>query len=48
MDTSPLISTSIFLYIVAFIAVMIIAAYFVYRISPRGKQRREEKRNNRR
>ncbi|WP_352337471.1 hypothetical protein [Psychrobacter sp. 16-MNA-CIBAN-0192] len=48
MDASPLIGTSIFLYILAFIAVMIIAAYFVYRTSPRGRQRRADKRNNRR
>ena len=48
MNTSPLIGTSIFLYIVAFIAVMIIAGYFTYHISPSRKKRREEKRNNRR
>ncbi len=48
MEASPLIGTSIFLYILAFIAVMVVAGYFTYRISPRGKQRREDKRNNRR
>lgn len=47
MNTSPFIGTSIFLYIVAFIAVMVVGGYLTYRISPRGKKRREE-RNKRR
>ena len=48
MEPSAAIESSIFLYILAFIAVMIVAGYFTYRISPRKKKRREEKRNNRR
>ena len=48
MEASPLIGTSIFLYILAFIAVMVIGGYLTYRISPARKRRREEKRNNRR
>ncbi|WP_274902237.1 hypothetical protein [Psychrobacter sp. DAB_AL62B] len=48
MEPSAAIGSSIFLYILAFIAVMIIAGYFTYSISPRGKKRREEKRDNRR
>ncbi|WP_170231069.1 hypothetical protein [Psychrobacter frigidicola] len=47
MDASPLIGSSIFLYILAFIAVMAIFAYLTYSISPKGKKRREERRNNR-
>lgn len=48
MNTSPVIGTSIFLYIIGAVVVLIISAYVVYRTSPRGRQRREEKRNNRR
>ena len=48
MEPSTAIGSSIFLYILAFIAVMIVAGYFTYSISPRGKKRREDKRNNRR
>lgn len=48
MEASPFIGTSIFLYILAFIAVMVIGGYLTYRISPRHKKRREEKRNKRR
>ncbi|WP_182406398.1 hypothetical protein [Psychrobacter sp. GP33] len=48
MDASPPIGISIFIYILAFIVVMIIAGYFTYHISPGRKKRREEKRNNRR
>lgn len=47
MEASPLIGTSIFLYILAFIAVMVVGGYLTYRISPRGKKRRED-RNKRR
>ena len=48
MEPSAAIGSSIFLYILAFIAVMIVAGYFVYSISPSGKKRREDRRNNRR
>ena len=48
METSPLIGTSIFLYIIGAVIVLIISAYVVYHTSPRGRQRREDKRNNRR
>lgn len=48
MDTSVFIGSSIFLYIVIFIAVMILGGYLTYRVSPKGKARREQKRNNRR
>lgn len=46
MDTSPVIGTSIFLYIIGAIVVLIISAYAVYQISPRRKQRREAKRHD--
>lgn len=45
METSSFIGSSIFLYIVAFIIVMAIFAYLTYRISPKRKQRREDRRN---
>lgn len=48
MNTSPLIGTSIFLYLIGAVVVFIISAYVVYQTSPRGRQRRKEKRNNRR
>ncbi len=49
MEASPFIGSSIFLYIMAFIVVMVIGGYLTYRISPRRKQRREEEeRKNRR
>lgn len=48
METSTFIGSSILLYILAFIAVMIISGYFTYHISPARKKRREEKRNDRR
>ncbi len=48
MEPSAAIESSIFLYILAFIAVIVVAGYFTYNISPRGKKRREDKRNNRR
>ncbi|SNT69994.1 MULTISPECIES: hypothetical protein [unclassified Psychrobacter] len=47
MNPSTFIGSSIFLYILAFIVVMVVAGYFTYRISPSGKKRREE-RNERR
>ncbi|MGO2277683.1 MULTISPECIES: hypothetical protein [unclassified Psychrobacter] len=45
METSTFIGSSIFLYIVAFIVVMVIGGYLTYRTSPKRKQRREDKRN---
>ena len=45
METSTVIGSSIFLYIVAFIAVMCVGGYLTYRTSPKRKQRREEKRS---
>lgn len=48
MDTSIFIGSSIFLYIVALIVVLAIFGYLTYRVSPKGKARREDKRNNRR
>ncbi|MBH0085247.1 hypothetical protein I6E84_03325 [Psychrobacter sp. SCQQ22] len=45
METSTLIGSSIFLYIVAFLAVMVVGGYLTYRTSPKRKQRREDKRN---
>lgn len=48
METSAFIGTSIFLYIVAFIAIMLIGGYLTYHISPLKKKRREAKRNKRR
>lgn len=47
MDTSPVIGTSIFLYIIGAVVVLIISAYVVYHTSPRRKQRREAKRHDR-
>lgn len=45
METSTFIGSSIFLYIMAFIAVMIVGGYLTYRTSPKRKQRSEDKRN---
>ena len=45
MKPSAFIDLSILLYIVAFIAVMVVAGYFTYHISPKRKQRIENKRN---
>lgn len=39
MEPSTFIGSSIFLYIVAFIAVMVIGGYLTYHISPKRKQR---------
>nr|WP_157049263.1 hypothetical protein [Psychrobacter urativorans] len=48
MEPSAFIDSTILIYILGFIAVMVIAGYFTYNISPSRKKRREEKRNNRR
>lgn len=54
MDVTPVIGasvfigTSIFLYIVALIVVLAFFGYLTYRVSPKGKARREERRNRRR
>ena len=45
MEPSAFIGSSIFLYILAFIAVMVIGGYLTYRTSPKRKQRREDRRN---
>ncbi|MGP5505342.1 hypothetical protein, partial [Psychrobacter celer] len=45
LQPSAFIGSSIFLYIAAFIAVMVVGGYLTYRTSPKRKQRREEKRN---
>jgi len=45
MEPSTFIGSSIFMYILAFIAVMAVFAYLTYRTSPKRKQRREVKRN---
>jgi len=44
MESSTFIGSSIFLYIVAFIAVMVVGGYLTYHISPKRKQRPESKR----
>ena len=54
MEATPIISaslmigSSIFMYIIAFLAVMAIGGYLTYRTSPKRKQRREDKRNSER
>lgn len=45
MEPSVFIGSSIFLYIVAFIAVLVVGGYLTYRISPKRKQRRGKKHN---
>ncbi|CAM3568043.1 MULTISPECIES: hypothetical protein [Psychrobacter] len=45
MEPSAFIGSSIFLYIIAFIAVMVVGGYLTYRTSPKRKQRREDKRD---
>ena len=40
MEPSAFIGSSIFLYIVAFIVVLIIGGYLTYRVSPKLKHRR--------
>ncbi|MES1964892.1 hypothetical protein M0N77_06040 [Psychrobacter sp. AH5] len=47
MGASLFIGTSIFVYIVAFILVLVFFGYLTYRVSPKGKARREAKRNKR-
>ncbi|KRG36639.1 hypothetical protein AK824_05800 [Psychrobacter sp. P11G3] len=48
IGASLMIGSSIFMYIVAFLAVMAIGGYLTYRTSPKRKQRREDKRNSER
>ena len=48
METSTFIGSSIFMYIVAFVVVMAFFAYLNYRISPKGKERRAQRRERRR
>lgn len=45
MEPSPAIGSSIFMYIAAFVLVLIVLGYLTYRISPSRKKRLEEKRN---
>ncbi|MGP4713608.1 hypothetical protein [uncultured Psychrobacter sp.] len=47
MGASLMIGSSIFLYIVALIIVLAFFGYLTYRVSPKGKARREERRNRR-
>ncbi|MDN5733517.1 hypothetical protein ACTXMH_02745 [Psychrobacter celer] len=44
MEPSAFIGSSIFLYIAAFIAVLVVGGYLTYRTSPKRKQRRDNKR----
>ena len=46
IGASLMIGSSIFMYIVAFLAVMAIGGYLTYRTSPKRKQRRADKRNS--
>lgn len=46
MNPSPAIGSSIFMYIIAFIAVMVVAGFFTYRTSQRKKRQREADRDN--
>lgn len=48
METSTFIGSSIFMYIIAFVVVMAFFAYLTYRISPKGKERRAQRREKRR
>jgi len=48
IGASLMIGSSIFMYIIAFLAVMAIGGYLTYRTSPKRKQRRADKRNNKR
>ncbi|WP_201595941.1 hypothetical protein [Psychrobacter fulvigenes] len=43
-NSTTFIGSAIFLYIVAFIAVMAVGGYLTYRTSPKRKKRREDKR----
>lgn len=47
MGASLMIGSSIFLYIVALLIVLAGFAYLTYRTSPKGKARRDERRNKR-
>lgn len=47
IGASLLIGTQIFLYIIALIVVLAFFGYLVYRTSPKGKARREERRERR-
>jgi|26BtaG_2_1085354.scaffolds.fasta_scaffold04551_2 uncharacterized membrane protein len=44
MEPSGFIGSSIFMYIIGFIIVMAIAAFFVYNTSQRAKRRRDQQR----
>lgn len=44
MAASLLIGSSIFMYILAFMAVLAVGGYLTYRTSPKRKQRQENKR----
>ncbi len=48
IGASAFIGTTIFLYIVALIAVLAFFGYLTYRVSPKGKQRRAERHERRR
>ncbi len=45
MEPSPVIGSTIFMYIAGFVLLLIIGGYLTYRISPSRKKRLEEKRN---
>ncbi|WP_201583981.1 hypothetical protein [Psychrobacter jeotgali] len=48
MEPSTFIGSSIFLYIIGFILIMVIGGYLTYRSGVLSKRRREEKRDKRR
>ncbi|MGE6440668.1 hypothetical protein ACQKC9_03770 [Psychrobacter sp. NPDC078409] len=48
IGASLMIGSSIFMYIVALLAVLAIGGYLTYRTNPKRKQRREDKRNSER
>ncbi|MCD6251256.1 MAG: hypothetical protein J7J29_02935 [Psychrobacter sp.] len=45
MEFSTFIGSSIFFYIAALFVVTVVGVYFTYRVSPKRKQRQEDKRN---
>ncbi|WP_156410076.1 hypothetical protein [Psychrobacter sp. ENNN9_III] len=45
MESSAFIGSSIFLYIVAFIVVMVVGGYLTYHTSAKRKQQRKDKRD---
>lgn len=47
LGASVFIGSTIFIYIIALLAVLAAFGYLVYRTSPGGQKRREEKRNRR-